>query len=122
MTFLADETGEDFNPLTDPLLLVMFGLIALFMIFTLRRGRKMREAQRDAHSGAVVGAEVITAGGLVGTVVHRDEERQRITLEFSTGDRADFLLGAVQQVTEPAPGQPGTHGPETTDPTSGDKN
>ncbi len=102
------------NPMADPLLLIMLGILVLFMILTFRRGRKMREQQKQAHSAAVVGAEVVTAGGLVGTVVQRDEARQRITLEFSGGGRADFLIGAVQQVTEPAPGQQ-TPGQATTE-------
>lgn len=84
------------------LLLIMIAVLALFMVFTFRRGRKVREQQREAHSNAVPGAEVIMAGGVVGTVVNRDEENQRITLEFSSGHRADFLIAAVQQVAEPA--------------------
>ncbi|WP_300344799.1 preprotein translocase subunit YajC [Nesterenkonia sp.] len=87
------------------LLVVMFALLALLVFMTFRRNRKMRQAQQEAHSSAVIGAEVLTAGGVVGTVVARDEERQRVTLEFSNGDRVDFLLGAVQQVLTPAAGQ-----------------
>lgn len=94
-------------------MLLMLGVLALLVFMTFRRGRKMRQAQQQAHTGAVIGAEVVTAGGVVGTVVARDEERQRITLEFSNGTRIDFLLAAVQQVTEPAPGQ---RGPETDGP------
>lgn len=86
-------------------MLLMFGLLALFIFATWRRSRKMREDVRKANEGAVVGAEVVTAGGIVGRVVSRDDERQRITLEFSNGDRIDFLLQAVQQVVEPVPGQ-----------------
>ncbi len=84
-------------------MLLMFGLLALFIFATWRRSRKMREDVRKANEGAVVGAEVVTAGGIVGRVISRDDERQRITLEFSHGDRMDFLLQAVQQVIEPDP-------------------
>ncbi|RJN31284.1 preprotein translocase subunit YajC [Nesterenkonia natronophila] len=86
-------------------MLLMFGLLAVFIFATWRRSRKMREDVRKANEGAVVGAEVVTAGGIVGHVVSRDDERQRITLEFSNGDRIDFLLQAVQQIVEPASGQ-----------------
>lgn len=92
----------------------MLGLLVLFMVFTFRRGKKMRDQQQQAHAQATVGAEVVTAGGLVGTVVARDEEKQRLTLEFSSGNRADFLIGAVQQIVEPA----ATEQPE--DPTDDD--
>lgn len=87
------------------LMIVMIGMLALLVFMTFRRSRKARQAQQEAHAGAVEGAEVVTAGGMVGTIVQRDEESQRIVLEFSTGDRADFLLVAVQQVLTPAPGQ-----------------
>lgn len=85
----------------NPIMLVLFAILVLFMIMTFRRGKKMRNEQANARNGAVIGAEVVTAGGMVGTVVGRDEERQRVTLEFSNGDRVDFLLAAIQQVTEP---------------------
>lgn len=97
--------GDQPNMLGEPLLLIMIAILVLFMFLTFRRGKKMRDQQKEAHASAVVGAEVVTAGGMVGTVVDRDEARQRITLEFSTGDRADFLIGAVQQVSQPAAGQ-----------------
>lgn len=86
------------------LMFVMLGMLVLLVFMTFRRSRKARQAQQEAHSGALVGAEVVTAGGMVGTVVARDEERQRVVLEFSNGDRVDFLLVAVQQVLTPAPG------------------
>lgn len=86
-------------------MLLMFGLLALFIFATWRRNRKMRQDVQQANEGAVIGAEVVTAGGIVGHVVSRDDERQRITLEFTGGDRMDFLLQAVQQIIEPAPGQ-----------------
>lgn len=109
LTLTAGGNGNDGatggNIFADPFILIMLAVLVLLFVVTLRRGRKMREQQRQAHSGAVIGAEVVTAGGMVGTVVHRDETRQRLTLEFSNGNRADFLLGAVQQVVEPAPGQ-----------------
>lgn len=97
----------------DILLLLMLLILAVFVVMTIRRGRKMRNAQVSAMSGAIPGAEVATAGGMVGTVVSRDEEKQRITLEFSSGHRADFTLGAVQQVLQPAP--------STEDPTAGEQ-
>lgn len=87
----------------DILLLLMLLILAVFVVMTIRRGRKMRNAQVSAMSGAVPGAEVSTAGGMVGTVVFRDEEKQRVTLEFSSGHRADFTLAAVQQILQPAP-------------------
>ncbi|GAB3178560.1 hypothetical protein GCM10027060_04610 [Nesterenkonia halophila] len=87
----------------DPFILIMIAILAIFMILTFRRGKKMKDAQAAAVSGAVVGAEVATAGGMVGTVVLRDEERQRVSLEFSSGDRVDVQLAAVQHVLTPAP-------------------
>lgn len=86
-------------------LILMFGILLLFVITTWRRSKKVRENAQQAHAGAVVGAEVVAGGGMVGRVVSRDEEKQRVTLEFADGHRADFLLQAVVQVTEPAPGQ-----------------
>ncbi|MBO0595983.1 preprotein translocase subunit YajC [Nesterenkonia sp. E16_7] len=98
---LATEGGGT-GPALDPFLLIMIAILVIFMVLTFRRGKKMRDEQTKARGGAVVGAQVVTAGGMVGTVVSRDEEAQRVTLEFSSGDRVDFLIGAIQQVVEPA--------------------
>lgn len=117
LTILAGG-GGDAGEGSSIFLILMFGLLALFIFATWRRGRKMRDEARKANEGAVIGAEVVTAGGVVGRVVGRDDERQRITLEFSTGDRADFLLQAVQQITEPV--EPEIEEPDSTDPTSTD--
>ncbi|WP_157984032.1 preprotein translocase subunit YajC [Nesterenkonia muleiensis] len=105
LTVLAggDAAGGEGTPI---FMILMFGLLALFIFATWRRSRKMREDVRKANEGAVLGAEVVTAGGIVGRVVHRDDERQRLTLEFSNGDRADFLLQAVQQIIEPVEQEP----------------
>lgn len=97
--------GSPAGGIGDPLLLILLGMLGLLVFLTFRRGRKMRRQQQEAHSSAVVGAEVVMAGGVVGTIVARDEEQQRVTLEFSNGDRVDFLIGAVQQVLTQAPGQ-----------------
>lgn len=94
--------GTAATPGFDPLLLIMIAVLIIFMILTFRRGKKLRDEQSKARGGAIVGAQVVTAGGMVGTVVSRDEEAQRVTLEFSSGDRVDFLIGAIQQVVEPA--------------------
>lgn len=114
---LAGDGGDAAG--TPIFMILMFGLLALFIFATWRRSRKMRDDVRKANEGAVLGAEVVTAGGVVGRVVHRDDERQRITLEFSTGDRADFLLQAVQQIIEPVEQAPETDRPDT-DPTAAD--
>lgn len=99
-------------------MILMFGLLGLFVFATWRRGRKMRDDARKANEGAVIGAEVVTAGGMVGRVVSRDDEKQRVTLVFSNGDQADFLLQAVQQVIEPV--EPEIDEPDSTDPTAAD--
>ncbi|WP_150462532.1 preprotein translocase subunit YajC [Nesterenkonia ebinurensis] len=112
------EGGEAAGDGSAIFLILMFGILLLFVVTTWRRSKKMRADARQAHSNAVVGAEVVAGGGIVGRVVSRDEEKQRVTLEFSDGHRADFLLQAVHQVIEPAPGsqEPGN------DPTAADGN
>ena len=88
-------------------MLLMFGLLALFIFATWRRNRKMREDVRQANEGAVLGAEVVTAGGIVGRVVGRDDERQRITLEFTSVFRCRLSgCGISARVTTQGPRGP----------------
>lgn len=52
----------------DPLTLVMFAVLAVFIFLTWRSSRKRKEAAEAAKEQFVVGAEVMTNYGLFGTI------------------------------------------------------
>ena len=73
-------------------------LILIFVIFyflLIRPQRKRREQQTQLQSGLAVGDEVVTIGGLYGTVAELDD--QTVILESSEGVYARYARGAISQ-------------------------
>lgn len=83
-----------------PLLLIA-GLFALtyFMIIRPQNRRRRELSQMQATLGP--GAEVVTIGGLYGTVVDSDDES--VTIEADEDVRLKFARGAIARVLTPAP-------------------
>ncbi|MBO1901964.1 preprotein translocase subunit YajC [Leucobacter weissii] len=68
----------------DPMTLIMFGLIAVLIIFMIRNGKKRQQAQQEMQSNLVPGAEVMLQSGIFGTVEEVDEEDNRVTVRSGT--------------------------------------
>ena len=83
-------------------------LAAAFYLLILRPARRRTQAQRQLVESLSVGAEVLMAGGLIGTVVQLDEET--MLLEVAPGVTMKFVRSAVARITSPI------ETPERTDP------
>jgi len=79
--------------------LVLFIPLVLYVVF-LRPQRRRVQAQRAALTGLVPGDEVVTAGGLIGTLIAHDEDRS--TVEVAPGVVLAFMPRAIVGRAEPA--------------------
>jgi preprotein translocase subunit YajC len=71
------------QPLFVPLIwLVSFGAIAWFLL--IRPQRRVQQQQQQMLSGLKKGDEVMTEGGIIGTIVHLTDERVTIRTAEST--------------------------------------
>ena len=91
----------------------LFPLIILFGVFyflLIRPNKKRAEAHRQLVDSVQVGDEVVTGGGLYGTVRAVGEED--VELEIAPGTTARFLKGYIlRRVTENLePGDTGSDG------------
>ena len=68
----------------DPMTLIMFGLIAVLIIFMIRNGRKRRQAAEEMQSNLRPGAEVMLQSGIFGTIEEVDEADNRVTVRSGT--------------------------------------
>ncbi len=94
----------------------MIGLIIGAMyFFMIRPQQRQRRQMADMQSKLGVGDQVITIGGLHGTVVEADDET--ITLEVAPGVTNKYVRGAVNRVVPP----PGAEADETDDNPSKDE-
>jgi preprotein translocase subunit YajC len=83
-------------------LLLMMGLIFGAMYFLMIRPQQRRRREAEAlQSGLGVGDEVVTIGGLYGTVAAVDDEA--VTLEVAPGVEMRYARGAISRVIVKSP-------------------
>ncbi len=91
------------------IMLILFGVIAWFGIIRPQKNRQRKMAQQTSQIEP--GDEVVTIGGIIGTVVEIVDDR--MVLRVSNSDRANpaqlgveltFLRQAIARKLEPAPG------------------
>ena len=92
---LAAETTTQANPLT-PLLL--FGVMGVGLYFVMIRPQKRRlQAQRELLNQLEVGDEVVTAGGIFGSIVDIDDDDDVITVTIAPGTNVRMLRGGISR-------------------------
>ena len=69
-------------------LMQMVAIFVIFYFLLIRPQRKEQERQRTMISEVKKGDEVITAGGIIGTVVHAQEDR----LTIKTGENTRIVV------------------------------
>lgn len=86
----------------DPALLLVAGL-AVILLLQFNRVRRQQRDVRTTQAAIEVGAEVLTAAGMIGTVV--ETSGSTVTLRGEDGQRTRWLAAAVVRVlpeTDPA--------------------
>ena len=94
---------------TNQIVILVGGLVMLLVLTVLPqwRARKRREQQREE---LVVGAQIMTVGGIVGRVTGIDAEADRVQLEVAPGVEISVITAAIgrsldeptEAVAEPA--------------------
>jgi len=91
---MAADAGAQGGPPFDLIILVAFALIFYFIVW--RPQSKRTKEHREMVGGLAKGDEVITNGGLLGKVIHVDE--QFITLEIANNVQIHQQKGAISAV------------------------
>jgi len=83
----------------------MFILVAILLVamfFMSSRTRKQQRAAAEFRNNLTVGTKVMTASGMIGTVVDVDEAADQVTIESVPGSQTTWLRAAIsKQVEEP---------------------
>ena len=81
------------------MLLIMFALIALsFYIIYLRPMKKEQAARKRLLDDMKKGDNVVSIGGIHGTIVEVDKEGDTVTVEVAKNVRIKFLKSAVSTI------------------------
>jgi preprotein translocase subunit YajC len=76
--------------------IVSFGLIAWFLL--IRPQRRVQQQHQQLISSLKKGDEVVTDGGIIGTVVHLTEDR--VTLKSGENTRLVVMRGKIARVLQ----------------------
>ena len=77
------------------LLIVIVGLAVVWIVFV-RPSRRRQTAQMDALRNVAPGTEIVTAGGIFGTV--RDVDEDELTVEIAPGTTVRLARRAVAAI------------------------
>lgn len=84
----------------DPMTLIMFGLIAVLIIFMIRNGKKRQQAAQQMQNNLRPGAEVMLQSGIYGTVEEVDEADNKVTVRSGTSTLV-VHRNAIGQIVTP---------------------
>ncbi|HXF71395.1 MAG TPA: preprotein translocase subunit YajC [Actinomycetota bacterium] len=83
------------------LLLPLLLMAGIFYFMLIRPQQRRARQQRELIESLRVGDEVMTAGGMFGTVRHIDPDSDIVTLEISPGTKVRMVRGAIaRRLTE----------------------
>jgi len=80
------------------LVVQMVVIFAIFYFLLLRPQAKERQRQKDMLAGVKKGDEIVTNGGIIGKVVHADENR--LTLKTGENTRITVDRGCIARVLD----------------------
>jgi preprotein translocase subunit YajC len=98
--YLASGSGGGGNSI----FLILIVVAMVFYVFFIRNMRKKQQSQADAQknmrNALDIGTEIVTIGGLYGTVVGGDDDS--VMLEIADGVIVQFDRNAIAKVITPA--------------------
>ena len=93
LTVAAQAAEQQANPLVTLFPFVLIGLALYFVM--IRPQRKRMQAQQSLLSRLEVGDDVLTIGGIFGTIRYIDEDAGELTLEIAPGTTIRIVRSAV---------------------------
>ena len=82
------------------MILMMVVLFAIMYFFMIRPQNKKQKEIEKFRSALSVGQDVVTIGGIYGTVRSIDEAENTVTLEVATGVKIKFAKSAINPLAE----------------------
>ena len=79
------------------LIILMVVLLGGMFVMQSRNAKKNKKAQEEMRNQIVIGAEVMTIGGVIGVIVDMDNSKNTITIESGSA-RIVFTARAIHSV------------------------
>jgi preprotein translocase subunit YajC len=81
-------------------LIIIVAMFALLWLFLIQPQRRRAQAHRELLTAVNAGDEILTVGGLYGTVIEIDEDDE-LTLEIAPGTQVRLARRAVAAIVSP---------------------
>jgi preprotein translocase subunit YajC len=99
MLALIAQASNNSNPLALFLPLILMGGVFYFLL--IRPQQRRTRAQQALVNAVQVGDEIMTSGGIFGTIAEIDEDENTVTVEIAPGTRIKMLRGGIaRRLTE----------------------
>ena len=93
ITFVAASSTNSANPFSPLILIALLGVVFYFLL--IRPQRRQQAQQRDLANHLDPGDEVVTHGGMFGTITEVDDDEGTILLEVAPGIEIRMVKQAV---------------------------
>jgi len=81
-------------------MLILIAILLAVMFFMSSRTRKQQREAAEFRNNLTVGTKVMTASGMIGTVIDVDEETDQVTIESFPGSPTTWLRAAISKKIE----------------------
>ena len=95
MDLIAQASNGNSNPIALFLPLILMGGVFYFLL--IRPQQKRVRAQQALVNAVEVGDEIMTTGGIFGTIVEIDDDEGTVTVEIAPGTRIRMLRQGISQ-------------------------
>lgn len=83
-------------------MLILVAILLVVMFFMSSRTRKQQREAAEFRNNLVVGTKVMTASGMIGTVIDVDDSTDQVTIESFPGSPTTWLRAAIsKKIDEP---------------------
>lgn len=81
-------------------MLILVAILLVVMFFMSSRTRKQQREAAEFRNNLTVGTKVMTASGMIGTVIDVDDETDQVTIESFPGSPTTWLRAAISKKIE----------------------
>lgn len=81
-------------------MLILVAILLVVMFFMSSRTRKQQREAAEFRNNLTVGTKVMTASGMIGTVVDVDDSNDQVTIESFPGSPTTWLRAAISKKIE----------------------
>lgn len=81
-------------------MLILVAILLVVMFFMSSRTRKQQREAAEFRNNITAGTKVMTASGMIGTVVDVDESTDQVTIESFPGSPTTWLRAAISKKVE----------------------